>query len=1102
MNELEASPSDLSDDAVGEGPDEELAQFVHAQQADGERDGDEPVLDGDGSGAEEVLDALDLGDKDGDDQRAECAHEEPGVATLLADRVGLEDRQTLVANREQVTPLQNDERDKVDTLARVEEAVELVERVAVEAISELLEGEEEVADRDLGVPPHVEEEHRVRGDGLHHADEEVALSVDRLVDQVVRFGVPGLEREQVELLLFKDEREAADQIGEAADDDHEERAERQRHAKEDVEHDGPVLGPRAGGEQVRDDLLQVLEHESSETDALDDGAEVAHEDEIGGLHGDVRARNHGNTDIGGLERRSVVDTVTGHGDDASTVAQLVDDAQLLLGCGACKDDLLVSADDVPLLLGDLGDLLALDEQTGLDDVLGAIEPLELLLAELGTIGGEAVLKVKVGDAVRLPVVGKDADHLANGSSGERKVTSDHEEARSGPAALGDGVRDVGAGRVHDSEQTHDDEVGLAGSRNFLLVFAGAGLGIGVELAHGEQDDTLASTRPHLLPAHKLGSCSVVEDLGLAIDGRVVVRDAGHENVRSALDVHVVGRGSCGIVGVGAHDGEHELVLRVEGDVVNTAVGCLDVVRAGERSGQTKHGTVGGVALDGALGDGEVVGGGVKEGVVAKRHAVLEVVKGDRLLYAGDVVTSRLLVDEADGGDGHLVLGERAGLVGADDVDASEGLDGGDDGHTLGDEGDDETHEVGEDADDAEESGVVASEPSEPGDEHDEYERDGEADDDEDEARDLLLELGGLVLVVVGELVDAAHDGALTGEDDDADGVAVADVRAEERNVLGLEKVGVGRLDGARDLLGFAGEDGAVELEIGRGLDDAHVGRHLVTGGEDDDVADDEFGSGKRAVLAIADHDGVFGEEVEDGVHDLLGGVVLEGVEEGLEEDDDEHDDGEGEVVRLGRVAERLPGDEEDDDTDPQDGTEASKGVVQELEPVLVLLLDEHVLAVALEATSSGLTVETGAGGHIELLRQGFWLDGVEIERAKELGVGEVGFAALCRVDTLGFVHLDTQGAETDGDVGARGLCGLGARHLDADARRSGAGNDDLVGGLIAGRVVLLDVIVRDGLGVGGRHDGRARETVDVGAADKERGPRPGGGVKGREGMKG
>ncbi len=54
----------------------------------------------------------------------------------------------------------------------------------------------------------------------------------------------------------------------------------------------------------------------------DDAAEVALEERhAGALDGDVRPGAHGDADVGGGERRGVVDAVAGHGDDAAVVAE-------------------------------------------------------------------------------------------------------------------------------------------------------------------------------------------------------------------------------------------------------------------------------------------------------------------------------------------------------------------------------------------------------------------------------------------------------------------------------------------------------------------------------------------------------------------------------------------------------------------------------------------------------------------------------------------------------------------------------------------------------------------------------------------------------------
>ena len=57
----------------------------------------------------------------------------------------------------------------------------------------------------------------------------------------------------------------------------------------------------------------------------------------------------------------------------------------------------------------------------------------------------------------------------------------------------------------------------------------------------------------------------------------------------------------------------------------------------------------------------------------------------------------------------------------------------------------------------------------PEDEHDEHERDGKANDDDDESIDLPLQICRLFFSSVGKLVDATHDRLGAREDDDGVG---------------------------------------------------------------------------------------------------------------------------------------------------------------------------------------------------------------------------------------------------------------------------------------------------------------------------------------------
>jgi hypothetical protein len=62
--------------------------------------------------------------------------------------------------------------------------------------------------------------------------------------------------------------------------------------------------------------------------AHDAGQVALQQRDAGAFDGDIGAGAHGDADIGGGERRRVVDAVAGHGDDAALAAQLLDDLRL------------------------------------------------------------------------------------------------------------------------------------------------------------------------------------------------------------------------------------------------------------------------------------------------------------------------------------------------------------------------------------------------------------------------------------------------------------------------------------------------------------------------------------------------------------------------------------------------------------------------------------------------------------------------------------------------------------------------------------------------------------------------------------------------------
>ncbi|KAI6776413.1 hypothetical protein HG530_000358 [Fusarium avenaceum] len=105
-----------------------------------------------------------------------------------------------------------------------------------------------------------------------------------------------------------------------------------RNTEPDVENDRPDLGPTTSREKVGDDLLKVLEHETTEAHSIDDGVEAVEEHEVSCFNSDVATSDDGNTDVGGSKRGGIIDTVTSNSDDVIASLELGNDAKLLFGC--------------------------------------------------------------------------------------------------------------------------------------------------------------------------------------------------------------------------------------------------------------------------------------------------------------------------------------------------------------------------------------------------------------------------------------------------------------------------------------------------------------------------------------------------------------------------------------------------------------------------------------------------------------------------------------------------------------------------------------------------------------------------------------------------
>ena len=119
-------------------------------------------------------------------------------------------------------------------------------------------------------------------------------------------------------------------IGENGDEDNKVNVERpvqddDPEAKEDLKMDGQ-------GDTVDDVSVHAVENLARSLESVDNGTETGgKEHNIGSRSGSVRGTLDSNTSIGLLERGSIVDTVTSHGNEVTTLLKNLDDIVLVLG---------------------------------------------------------------------------------------------------------------------------------------------------------------------------------------------------------------------------------------------------------------------------------------------------------------------------------------------------------------------------------------------------------------------------------------------------------------------------------------------------------------------------------------------------------------------------------------------------------------------------------------------------------------------------------------------------------------------------------------------------------------------------------------------------
>lgn len=447
------------------------------------------------------------------------------------------------------------------------------------------------------------------------------------------------------------------------------------------------------GDTVDDVGVHTVEDLARGLEGVDDGRETGgKEDDIGGRSGGVRGTLDGNTGVGLLERWSVVDTVTSHGNEVATLLQDLDDVVLVLG-------------------EDLGETIG-----SLDEIV-----------DVGSGHGTATTETETFSVVD---VGSETELAGSFTGNTDGVTSQHLDGETEGLGFVDGLSGVVAWRIgarHDSEDLPGTFTALA--------------------SNTERTETTGS---------EFGDLVLVGGVNVLWDG-VVFLDGLENEERSTLDTDDA-------LTLGALDNGRDLLGDgVEGVELEDLVLGEDGLGTWVVAERLEEGLVNGI-------DTLLLAGGSETG---SEHEVLGVDTRDAVGLS----------------ERELVLGQGSGLVRAENLDTSEGLDGrellddslllgevssadghggGDDsGQTDGDTNDGDGQGELEDGDDA----VGAVERGNPGNEQ------GEDDKNEQDSSNSVEDLGEVTASGGGSVDEGGgttNEGVVTGGGDDHEGLTTLD----------------------------------------------------------------------------------------------------------------------------------------------------------------------------------------------------------------------------------------------------------------------------------------------------------------------------------------
>ena len=371
----------------------------------------------------------------------------------------------------------------------------------------------------------------------------------------------------------------------------------------------------------------------------DGGVVVIGEHHVGRLFRDVSAGDtHGHADVGPFEGRGIVDAVTGHSHHVTPRFERFDDAHLVLG-------------------GDTGENI---------HVLYALS--QLLVGE--------VIQFRTGE--RFAVGPQQTDFLRNGAGSIGIVTGDHHRADARPPRPLHRWPDFRPGRIRHRHQPNQcqatfNRIGADLGWQFIQVTTGHGQDAQSRAPQLTVDilDVLAAARREW-HAHAILQDNIAE---------------GQHHVGCTFDVgDVFGAAALTPPGAGgravyAVDGAHTLAFAVEGHLGHARQSLFDLVAPQAGFGRYHHQcpfrriTHHAVLLSIGLGFGRFqLGVGAKQASGQQGHDFSVIVRVGRLAVAVELARGLIAlaahvqsqVRHVEPHGHHLVLGQRTGLVGADD----------------------------------------------------------------------------------------------------------------------------------------------------------------------------------------------------------------------------------------------------------------------------------------------------------------------------------------------------------------------------------------------------------------------------------------------------